>query len=628
MPCKIMKKNCGSGTSNKIKTRLVCILEVSESTRMRMGNSIPHHHEDHLAVKGNNSLQHYNLVHKFILMPQALKIPAAKAAVDKEWEKLEKISARNLTIRTCLRREVPIVRTPHLTRPFFTVNYMHTHGSSLGPHSFHHIYVSCVIWCVFLIVLSSTTPLSSLSSPSSLLSPCPSFCPSTSSSRTWRTSTLRTLAKEHLCTLAEYDPLTSYEPNDYHITEATEPYTQESSVENGSPNDFEYDDVTIGKALSSPPFTQEREDAASRRRADHSEEEGLSSVSHDRTGRPVVEPLDSKNFKCSRNSEPQLRKWANQDSSGTTKKADSRWLSGRDSKTRIPGRLWQKKYSKVEWSYRVSKRRNKSCTCKRRTTSTRSTTSSWTIIGNKIEIFVKLMRKVLMRWKDWSDFKGLHSIEFQGEDWSKIETLYLNSQARFRNYRMKLIAWMIREILKMLNQYAVDNPTLPVNPAFFQSFPDPGGLLSRSLGMPSRNNGPPSILGHAWSIGKRLCKSNGVFFSTLSAGVKSMDLYCFRTHITTYDECKPNTSSGSEMPVRIVSQKFSHPWWGWIFKELRSRPTTTADFGSSFWQIPYASYVCVLEDKIQDWGMYLLTSSNGSYAVRQRSGDGWISGWF
>ena len=30
-------------------------------------------------------------------MPQATKIPAAKAAVDKEWEKLEKISAWNLT---------------------------------------------------------------------------------------------------------------------------------------------------------------------------------------------------------------------------------------------------------------------------------------------------------------------------------------------------------------------------------------------------------------------------------------------------------------------------------------------------------------------------------------------------
>ena len=67
MPSKIMKKNCGSGASNKIKTRLVCLLEAGESTRMRMGNSIPHHHEDHIAGKGDNSLQHYNLVHKFFL---------------------------------------------------------------------------------------------------------------------------------------------------------------------------------------------------------------------------------------------------------------------------------------------------------------------------------------------------------------------------------------------------------------------------------------------------------------------------------------------------------------------------------------------------------------------------------
>ena len=55
---------------------------------MRMGNSEPSNHEDHIARKGENSLQHYNLVHKFIPMPQTTKIPAAKAAVDNEWEKI------------------------------------------------------------------------------------------------------------------------------------------------------------------------------------------------------------------------------------------------------------------------------------------------------------------------------------------------------------------------------------------------------------------------------------------------------------------------------------------------------------------------------------------------------------
>ena len=68
----------------------------------------------------------------------------------------------------------------------------------------------------------------------------------------WRTNTLCTLANEDLGTFAEYDPLTGYEPNDYHISGTTELYIQESSSENRSlnSNDFEYDDNTIGMALS------------------------------------------------------------------------------------------------------------------------------------------------------------------------------------------------------------------------------------------------------------------------------------------------------------------------------------------------------------------------------------------
>ena len=40
MPCKIMKKSCGSGASNKIETRLACILEAGESTRFAYGRII------------------------------------------------------------------------------------------------------------------------------------------------------------------------------------------------------------------------------------------------------------------------------------------------------------------------------------------------------------------------------------------------------------------------------------------------------------------------------------------------------------------------------------------------------------------------------------------------------------
>ena len=95
--CKKSKHGETRGKTSDFKSKFACILEASEPTRMRMEDSLPNHHEDHVAGKGENSVQHNNLVHKFIPMPQAMKIPAAEAAGDKEWEKLEKISAWNLT---------------------------------------------------------------------------------------------------------------------------------------------------------------------------------------------------------------------------------------------------------------------------------------------------------------------------------------------------------------------------------------------------------------------------------------------------------------------------------------------------------------------------------------------------
>ena len=101
MPCKTCKKNKHLETrskTNDYKSKFACILEAGESTRMRMEETLSKCHEDHhIAGKGDNSLQHYNLEHKFILMRQAMKIPAAKAAVGKKWEQLEKIPAWDKT---------------------------------------------------------------------------------------------------------------------------------------------------------------------------------------------------------------------------------------------------------------------------------------------------------------------------------------------------------------------------------------------------------------------------------------------------------------------------------------------------------------------------------------------------
>ena len=98
-------------------------------------------------------------------------------------------------------------------------------------------------------------------------------------------------ANEESDSLVINTTLTGYEPkilDDYHISETTEIFIQESSSDSrpSKLHDLEISDHTM--------FTQEREDPASRRQAYHSPEESLLSsqslsVGHVRTGRPVDE---------------------------------------------------------------------------------------------------------------------------------------------------------------------------------------------------------------------------------------------------------------------------------------------------------------------------------------------------
>ena len=67
-----------------------------KSLRDRAESLLSKVHEGRIAGKRFTSMAHYSSVHKFIPMPQVMKIPDAKAASDKESKKLETTPAWDL----------------------------------------------------------------------------------------------------------------------------------------------------------------------------------------------------------------------------------------------------------------------------------------------------------------------------------------------------------------------------------------------------------------------------------------------------------------------------------------------------------------------------------------------------
>ena len=146
------------------------------------------------------------------------------------------------------------------------------------------------------------------------------------------------------------------------------------------------------------------------------------------------------------------------------------------------------------------------------------------------------------------------------------------------------------------------NSHVTSRPVSFPPHPVPGGMQSRSLGMPSRREGPPSV----WDTHGI---SGNVFANPDASSSAPYPQELNPWSSSTEEPLRSSTVGKSERRTQDQDQRcqsgpsaknsviFSG---GDFLKNYGGRPTTTANFGSSFRQIPFTSHVCLLEDKIQD----------------------------
>ena len=173
------------------------------------------------------------------------------------------------------------------------------------------------------------------------------------------------------------------------------------------------------------------------------------------------------------------------------------------------------------------------------------------------------------------------------------------------------------------------NSHVTSRPVSFPPHPIPEGMLRPSFVSPSRREGPPSI----WDTHGI---SGNVFADPPASSSAPYPQKLNQWNWSIEEALHSSTVEKSERPEQnqdLRCQSGPSAKDSVIFSGGDSSKNYGADqqrlqiLDLHFGQVPYTSDVCLLEDKVQDRGMYLFTISYGSDAMDQRSGVGWFSGW-
>ena len=113
--------------------------------------------------------------------------------------------------------------------------------------------------------------------------------------------------------------------------------------------------------------------------------------------------------------------------------------------------------------------------------------------GNRNWNFVKLINEVLLRWKNYENFRVLHSTLWQDENSSRIRTLSWNSLAEYRNCKNEVNCMNDSKDFQDAEPVRSGNSHVTSRPVSFTPHPIPEGMLRHSFVTPCRREGPPSI---------------------------------------------------------------------------------------------------------------------------------------
>ena len=189
--------------------------------------------------------------------------------------------------------------------------------------------------------------------------------------------------------------------------------------------------------------------------------------------------------------------------------------------------------------------------------------------------------------------KSLHEMEelkrFQGSrfDESSKRSLIENQDtineltARIQELQNEVNCLNDSRDSKDAESVAVEYPTFPVNRRFFPPYRDPGGMLSRRGGMLSRNDKPPDI-GDTHGISGNVFVNPPASSSSPYPGGFNPWISNVTAHISPHVTGERQTPDTALDPRSQSPRNSFNPSEGDFFKELWGRPTTTADFRSSF----------------------------------------------